>query len=218
MQCVFKPAFDGKFYSTLTYLIGYLGCQQNLITEIQSTCPKVADTWWISMHSTTKWLVQHCMNVTKYLNDKTPLCTPNTLWWIFLHAIHGFAFESKILFISLQGLTTIVSEQWHCMSGLIKIYCQMTGMLGPLTSEQIVPRSAKTPAAVSSSFFLSYDAVHLYLENLGVWVLQSVDSLTIEDLDPLLNSAGQFLVDAAEGISKVINVDDNNSNNGLSSN
>ena len=104
------------------------------------------------------------------------------------------------------------------MSGLIKTYCQMTGMLGPLTSEQIVARSAKTPAAVSSSFFLSYDAAHLYLENLGVWVLQSVDSLSIEDLDPLLKSVGQLFVDAAEGISKVINVDDINLNNGLSSN
>jgi hypothetical protein len=84
------------------------------------------------------------------------------------------------------------------MSKLINTYCQMTGMLGPLTSEQIVPRSAMTPAAVSGSFFSSYNAAHLYLENLGVWVLQSVDSLTIEDLDPLLNSVGQLFVDAAE--------------------
>jgi hypothetical protein len=91
-------------------------------------------------------------------------------------------------------------------------------MLGPLTSEPIVSRSAKTPAVVSGSFFLSYVAAFLYLENLGDWVLQSVDSLTIEDLDPLLNSVGQLFVDAAEGISKVINGDDNNSNNGLSSN
>jgi hypothetical protein len=58
----------------------------------------------------------------------------------------------------------------------------------------------------------------LYLENLGVWVLQNDDSFTIEDLDPLLKSVGQIFVDAAEGISKVINVDDNNLNNGLSSN
>ena len=83
VQCVFKPAFDGKFYSSVTSLIGYLQRQQNLNTEMQSTCPKVADTKWISMHSTTKWLVQHCLCVTEYLNDKTPLCTPNTLWWFF---------------------------------------------------------------------------------------------------------------------------------------
>jgi hypothetical protein len=153
MQCVFKPAFDVKFYFTLTSLIRYLWCEQNLITEMQSTCPKVADTRWISMHSTTKWLVQHRLCVTEYLNDQTPLCAPKTLWWIFLHAIHRFAFESKIDFISLKGLTTIVSEQQHCMSKLIKTYCQMTGMLGPLTSEQIVSRSATTSTAVSGTFF-----------------------------------------------------------------
>ena len=71
---------------------------------------------------------------------------------------------------------------------------------------------------VSSRFFLSYDTTCLYPENLGVWVLKIVDSLTIEDLDPLLNSVGQLFVDAAEGISKVINVGEDNSNIGLSSN
>ena len=94
----------------------------------------------------------------------------------------------------------------------------MTVMLGPLTNEQIVSRFATTPAAVSGSFFLLYNAACLYLENLGVWIIQSVDLLTIEDLDPLLKSVGQLFVDAAEGISKVINDDDLNLNNDLSSN
>jgi hypothetical protein len=104
------------------------------------------------------------------------------------------------------------------MSGLIKTYCQMTVMLGPLTTEQIVSMSATTPAAASCSFFLLYNAACLYLENLGVWLLQSVESLTIEDLDPLLNSVGQLFVDVAERISKVILVDEVDSNIGLSSN
>ena len=102
LQHIFKAVFDGKIYSTLMSLIRYLWHQQNIFNQMQSTCPKVADTWWISMHSTTKWLVQHCLCVTEYLNDKTPLCAPNTLWWIFLHAIQVFAFESQIVFASLH--------------------------------------------------------------------------------------------------------------------
>ena len=74
----------------------------------------------------------------------------------------------------------------------------MTVMLGSLTNEQIVSRSATTPAAVSGSFFLLYNDACLYLENFGVRIIQSVDSLTIEDLDPLLNSDGQLFVDVAE--------------------
>jgi hypothetical protein len=58
----------------------------------------------------------------------------------------------------------------------------------------------------------------LYLESLGGWVLQSVDSLSIEDLGPLLKSVAQLFVDAAERNSKVNNVDDDNLNIGLSSN
>ena len=89
-------------------------------------------------------------------------------------------------------------------------------MLGSLTNEQIVSRSATTPAAVSGSFFLLYNAACLYLENFGVRIIQSVDSLTIEDLDPLLNSVGQLFVAVAEGISKVILVDEDDTNIGMS--
>jgi hypothetical protein len=86
----------GDFYSTLISLIGYSQCQQHLINQMQSTCLKVADTRWISMHSTTKWLVQNCLHVTEYLNVKTSVCVPDTLWWVFLHAIQVFAFESDL--------------------------------------------------------------------------------------------------------------------------
>ena len=128
----------------------------------------------------------------------------------YVHPIHfgGFFFIqfkylllNPIFFISLKGLTTIVSGQQHCMSGLINTYCQMIGMLGALTNEQSVSRSATTCVAVSGTFFSSYDAACLYLENLGVWVLHHDDSLTMEDLDPLLKIVGQLFVDAAEGIS-----------------
>jgi hypothetical protein len=122
---------------------------------MRSTCHKVADTGWIPMHSTTKWLGQHCLNVAEYLNDKTPLCAPNILRWIVLHAILVFVFESKTFVIYLQELSVNVSEQQCCMSGSISTYCQVTGMLGPLANAQTVSRSISTPAAVSWSFFLS---------------------------------------------------------------
>ena len=91
-------------------------------------------------------------------------------------------------------------------------------MLGPLTNAEIVSRSATTPAAGSRSFFLIIQYCSFGSRNLGVWVLQSDDSITIEDLDPLLKSVEQLLVDAAEGISKVINVDEDDSNCDLPSN
>ena len=51
--------------------------------------------------------------VTEDLNDKTPFCAPNTLWWIFLHAIHGFAFESGIVFNSFTRIN------YHCIRATV---------------------------------------------------------------------------------------------------
>ena len=96
IQRVFKLAFDGKFHSTLTSLIGYLRWQQNLINVMQSTFPKVGDTQWISMHSITKWLVQHCLHVTEYLKDKTLSCAPDTLWWIFFTQFNYLFLNPKL--------------------------------------------------------------------------------------------------------------------------
>lgn len=148
MQRVFKPALDTEFYSTLVALIGYLRRQFNLIAEMRSTCPKVADTRWMSMFGTTKWLVQNRVRIQQHLNSKKPACTPDTLWWIFLHAIQAFASESKIVFTSLQGLTTIVSEQRRRLNGLIDTYCRMSGMEGPISSEQIDEITTQQPAVV----------------------------------------------------------------------
>ena len=44
VQSVYKASLDEQFYSTLTQLIGYLRHQQNLITKMRLTCPKVTST------------------------------------------------------------------------------------------------------------------------------------------------------------------------------
>lgn len=67
--------------STLTALLGHL-CQQNMITEMRSTCPKVAEICWLSCH------LQHHGNPTK-------------IWSIFMHAVSALATESKTVFVSL---------------------------------------------------------------------------------------------------------------------
>ena len=46
MQRVLKKALDDEFMGILTYLIGHICRQQNLIQDMQSTCPKVAIAIW----------------------------------------------------------------------------------------------------------------------------------------------------------------------------
>ncbi|KAH9270731.1 hypothetical protein BASA83_007091 [Batrachochytrium salamandrivorans] len=137
MQQVFKSALDDDFYSTLTAVIGHLRRQQNLVATMRSTCPKVADTRWVSMDSVSTWLTTNIIALLEHFNTKKPHCTPDKTWWLFLLSVKAFAQESMLVFTSMQGLTTLLSQQRAKLLGLIDTYCRMTNMTGPHSDEEL---------------------------------------------------------------------------------
>jgi hypothetical protein len=136
MQRLYKPALEGEFYKMLMAHIIHFRRQGKPITEIKTTYPKVSDVRWISMDSVSTWLVRYRARVLKHLDAKQPFRTPNIVWWVFLHALQAFARESKAAFVSLQGLSTTVSEQCARLNQLVDTYCRMVGKQGPLSPEE----------------------------------------------------------------------------------
>jgi hypothetical protein len=203
-QRVCKPALEGDFYKTLTALIGHLRRQVNLISDMKSTCPKVSDVRWISMDSVWTWLVNNRARVLRHLDTKKPSCTPNIIWWIFLHAMQSLCRESKATFVSLQGLSTIISEQHSRLNQLIDTYCRMVGMQGPLSPEQIGDIVALQPAETSGAFIVTHKNVRAALDGLGLWMMEQIDGLDDDDLSSLLGSVGKIFVAAADGISQLV--------------
>ena len=55
LQDVYSNLAKESFYSELTNLISYLRRQQNLISDMHSKAPKIADTRWESMSSVSEW-------------------------------------------------------------------------------------------------------------------------------------------------------------------
>ena len=101
---------DDMFVSTLTGLIAYLRRQQNLQTEMKTTCPKFVSTQWLSMKRVTAWLKKHRVRVVEYLNAKKPACTPTVDWWIVLLCLNSVATVLSSVAASLQGLSTLLSQ------------------------------------------------------------------------------------------------------------
>jgi hypothetical protein len=58
LQDFFKALMDEQFYGLLTGLISYLRRQQNLISDMKTKAPKVADTRWESMSK----VIHGCMH------------------------------------------------------------------------------------------------------------------------------------------------------------
>ena len=76
------------------------------------------------MDDASGWLTKHVVVLTAHCDAKRPRCTPDKLGWLFLFVIREFAQESMLVFVSLQGLTTLVSQQKATLLGLIDTYCR----------------------------------------------------------------------------------------------
>ena len=104
--------FDEDFYSTLTGIIGYLRRQLNLIAKMKLTCPKVADTRWLSLGRVSRWLLKKYIPISDYLEEKKPACAPPSQWWIFLSVVNVVMVDHvDIIFRNVQSLTTLASQQ-----------------------------------------------------------------------------------------------------------
>lgn len=110
MQLIFEKALNETYLSKLHALIGYLRRQQTSISQMRSTSPKVANTGWLSMYQVADWLCRHGFAVRQYLEERKPACDPNLVWWILLHALREVAREADAVFVSLQGLSTLVQN------------------------------------------------------------------------------------------------------------
>jgi len=141
---------------------------------------------------------------TQYLDDKHPSCSPDACWWIFLHAVEAFSSESKIIFTSLQGLSTLVCKQQNLLKGLIDTYTHMSGMEGPLSDDQIQEIVSQEPCVVLGAYILMEGKCRLYLESLGMWNLQALDNLESNTKQVLFSAVGRLFVDAAAGISDIV--------------
>ena len=203
MQRVYKKALDDEFMGILTSLIGHLHRQHNLIQDMQSTCPNVATTIWVSMQSSSRWLTTNIIRVNKNLENKKPHCTPPKLWWTFLFVVHAFADEARHVFVGLQSLTTLLSEQCSRLAGLVNSYFRMYGMSVPRTANEIAAVDTTT-AEVHDHYVLTHAKSKLFIEGLCMRVLTAIDELESNDLKSVLVSVAKLFVESSSGIMAIL--------------
>ena len=98
LQDAYTHFGNETFYINLTAAIGYLRRQQNLVKDMRSQAPKVADTRWESMSSVSAWFKAHKIALNDYFELKKPSCTPLPCWWVQIMIINHFAARTTITF------------------------------------------------------------------------------------------------------------------------
>eukprot|EP00957_Ditylum_brightwellii_P190678 14515638-Ditylum_brightwellii.AAC.1 len=122
---------DDEFYRELTSVVEYLRHQQNLISKMKITCPKVVDTCWESMTSVSHWLKTNRVNMYTHLESKNPLCQPLPKWWIYIMILGPFSRRATIAFKQLQGHEVTVSMQQQHFDSVQLYYMESMSTEGP---------------------------------------------------------------------------------------
>ncbi|KAG7388767.1 hypothetical protein PHYPSEUDO_011786 [Phytophthora pseudosyringae] len=101
------------------------------------------------------------------------------VWWIFLYALSEVAREANAVFVSLQGLTTLVQHQDDRFSGFVEKLLCLSGAIGPLNTSSIRELDCSKHGVIDSVAF-SHASAETYVVNLDLWVCKIYKSLTNE--------------------------------------
>lgn len=100
-------------------------------------------------------------------------------------AMHTFSLEASIVFKSIQGLTTLVSQQVGELRKLSQVFCEHVGGRGPLLQSEV---QAMAQASIESggiitveSFAAPVSSVEQFIRGLGSFVSTKLDQVSSED-------------------------------------
>ena len=188
---IYDQLLKEPFFSTLTALIAYLRRQQNLVSEMRSTCPKVALTRWLSMSKNMLWFKKHRIRIFSYLDDKRPACTPTASWWVLCAAVQRFSCEVAITFKLLQGLPTHVAQQRAYLTKLFESLLSHVGGRGPLIQSELELVDEQSHV-ISGEFVVSHASIREFIHSLGSFVSDQLGQLDKSAVDELLLQIGQM--------------------------
>ncbi|GMF52660.1 unnamed protein product [Phytophthora fragariaefolia] len=163
--------------------------QQNLITDMRSTCTTVADTKWLSTYGVTISLFINKFRVRSYLSKTGAPCTPKTLWWIFLYALRKL--QKKPMLFSSPCKVVERSCYSKLTAGLAQRFCSVFGMIGPLTQEKLAALEATTREIIGNCA-ISHTAPIAHIQQLDLWVYDNIQTLDAGQKDVVFPVVAQM--------------------------
>ena len=133
---------------------------------MQTKCPKVATTRWLSLGRVLLWFARHCVRILQYIEERNPPCKPSVSWWISLLALRRVTDEVNILFKSLQFGSLLVTQQVEAFSKFIGVLHEKFSVQGPLLPLQLTDWDAGA-AVCDGSFVIRSTDVTTFMQGLG---------------------------------------------------
>lgn len=201
MEHILNDVMKERFFVAATTFITYLGRQQTLIAEMESTCPRIVNRW-LSTEKVFSWFKRQRPRLLQHINAKRPESAPPPIWWVYLLAMETFTSHSAKTFRSIQGLTTLISQQHAELTLLVSNLMEEVGGLGPLS--EVGLRELNPALHVSSGkFAVPLAKVEDFLVGLASWVEALLDETEPGDKNDLLVDVGTVFAVACDRITAI---------------
>jgi hypothetical protein len=152
MEHIMNDVVKECFFTIVTSFITHIICQQKLIADMNTTCPRIINRW-LSTGNITKWFNIHCPELFVHVESKQLASTPPRLRWASLLVMQHFMSRTVITFRSIQGLTTLLEQQQTTLNDLVASFIDDIGVTGLLTIELIGNLDTSTHVISMSSLY-----------------------------------------------------------------
>jgi hypothetical protein len=202
VQKSFSHLCNDTFIFQVTAVTGHLRRQQNLISDMKSKCPRFIDTRWLSMEKFLNWIVKNRPRLFIHFEDKKPSCAPSDSWYIVVYALNAFLDPINRCLVSIQGLTTLLSEQQQQLEELIRILIEDGFVDGPRNDFQ-----QENDSIINGSYRVTYANARKFLEEQDPFAVNLLDKLETEDNEEyksVLETIAKLFAETVDGFSKIV--------------
>ena len=157
------------------------------------------------MIKVTTYFDKHRIAVVTYFEEKKPACMPAKLWCILLLYVHEIAGIADISCKSLQGHITLMCNQHHTLKRLVLNINRKVGIVGSLSEVQRnVISDATHQIYNSTNYSVSFVAVRVFMEDLGLFVKDIFTAMDNRNCDMLLQLSAADILRLVDVISAVV--------------
>jgi hypothetical protein len=219
LDLVFQEVMSGlceeAFYGTLTSCIIHLRRQQNFVSSMKTTCPKVASKRWLSVGRVCNSFGKHHDTIVDDFEAKAPPASANPMWWIMLLSVRAFMVPVDLCLNNMQGLTTLKHEQYVMFRNLITNLKLLLEVEGLMSTEAVTTRPADVQRVTLGSYSATRVSIRNFVSDREQFALVRWTALPDNGERDLEESIGVLFLYAIESISSI--AVERDSSNGVTS-
>jgi hypothetical protein len=81
------------------------------VANSKAKCPRVLTTRYLSLGKVSARVVRNVIEVHAHISERQPACAPSPPLWARLDAVNTVMEDVAPVFLDLNGITTLVSDQ-----------------------------------------------------------------------------------------------------------